>query len=80
LISSPDLTTYAAADEITEAARAEFGRIDILANNAGIGPGSIRPDSWQRPLIEHAKAHFAHRHSSLADSREISPDPDDISI
>jgi NAD(P)-dependent dehydrogenase (short-subunit alcohol dehydrogenase family) len=45
-----DLTTDSAADEITEAARAGFGRIDILANNAGIGPGSIRPDSWQRPL------------------------------
>jgi len=30
--------------------------------------------------IEHAKAHFAHRHSSYADSREISRDPDDISI
>jgi hypothetical protein len=30
--------------------RAGFGRIDFLANNAGIGPGSIRPDSWQRPL------------------------------
>ena len=44
-----DLTTDSAADEITEAARAGFGRIDILANNAGIGPGSIRPDSWQRP-------------------------------
>ena len=27
-----------------------FGRIDILVNNAGIGPGAIRPDSWQRPL------------------------------
>jgi hypothetical protein len=23
---------------------------DILVNNAGIGPGAIRPDSWQRPL------------------------------
>jgi NAD(P)-dependent dehydrogenase (short-subunit alcohol dehydrogenase family) len=30
--------------------RAGFGRIDFLANNAGIGPGSIRPDSWQRTL------------------------------
>src|ERR1700687_1395623 len=30
--------------------RAGFGRIDILVNNAGIGPGAIRPDSWQRPL------------------------------
>src|SRR4029077_16066293 len=36
--------------EITRATRARFGRIDILVNNAGIGPGAIRPDSWQRPL------------------------------
>jgi NAD(P)-dependent dehydrogenase (short-subunit alcohol dehydrogenase family) len=45
-----DLTNAFAADEITKAARARFGRIDILVNNAEIGPGSIRPDSWQRPL------------------------------
>lgn len=45
-----DLTTDTAADEITGATRARFGRIDILVNNAGIGPGAIRPDSWQRPL------------------------------
>jgi NAD(P)-dependent dehydrogenase (short-subunit alcohol dehydrogenase family) len=45
-----DLTTDAATDEITRATRARFGRIDILVNNAGIGPGAIRPDSWQRPL------------------------------
>jgi NAD(P)-dependent dehydrogenase (short-subunit alcohol dehydrogenase family) len=45
-----DLTNDSAAEDITKAARARFGRIDILANNAGIGPGSIRPDSWQRPL------------------------------
>jgi NAD(P)-dependent dehydrogenase (short-subunit alcohol dehydrogenase family) len=45
-----DLTNDAAADEITRATRARFGRIDILVNNAGIGPGAIRPDSWQRPL------------------------------
>src|SRR5205823_2214442 len=24
--------------------------LPIFVNNAGIGPGSIRPDSWQRPL------------------------------
>jgi NAD(P)-dependent dehydrogenase (short-subunit alcohol dehydrogenase family) len=45
-----DLTRDAAAEEITKAARDRFGRIDILVNNAGIGPGAIRPDSWQRPL------------------------------
>jgi NAD(P)-dependent dehydrogenase (short-subunit alcohol dehydrogenase family) len=37
-------------DAITKATRVKFGRIDILVNNAGIGPGAIRPDSWQRPL------------------------------
>src|SRR5271169_4442061 len=45
-----DLTSDTAADEITRATRARFGHVDILVNNAGIGPGAIRPDSWQRPL------------------------------
>jgi NAD(P)-dependent dehydrogenase (short-subunit alcohol dehydrogenase family) len=45
-----DLTNDSAVDEITKATRARFGSIDILVNNAGIGPGAIRPDSWQRPL------------------------------
>jgi len=45
-----DLTSDTAADEIIAGTRARFGRIDILVNNAGIGPGAIRPDSWQRPL------------------------------
>jgi NAD(P)-dependent dehydrogenase (short-subunit alcohol dehydrogenase family) len=45
-----DLTDDAAVETITKATRARFGRIDVLVNNAGIGPGSIRPDSWQRPL------------------------------
>ena len=45
-----DLTDDAAVEAITKATRARFGRIDVLVNNAGIGPGSIRPDSWQRPL------------------------------
>jgi NAD(P)-dependent dehydrogenase (short-subunit alcohol dehydrogenase family) len=45
-----DLTSDAAADEITKATRTQFSRIDILVNTAGIGPGAIRPDSWQRPL------------------------------
>jgi NAD(P)-dependent dehydrogenase (short-subunit alcohol dehydrogenase family) len=45
-----DLTSDSATEEITKAARDRFGRIDILVNNAGIGPGAIRPDSWERPL------------------------------
>ena len=45
-----DLTNNSATEEITKAARDRFGRIDVLVNNAGIGPGAIRPDSWQRPL------------------------------
>jgi NAD(P)-dependent dehydrogenase (short-subunit alcohol dehydrogenase family) len=45
-----DLTKDSAAEEITKATRDRFGRMDILVNNAGIGPGAIRPDSWQRPL------------------------------
>ena len=45
-----DLTSDSATEEITKATRDRFGRIDILVNNAGIGPGAIRPDSWQRPL------------------------------
>ena len=50
LTISTDLTSDSAAEEITIATRGRFGRIDILVNNAGIGPGAIRPDSWQRPL------------------------------
>jgi NAD(P)-dependent dehydrogenase (short-subunit alcohol dehydrogenase family) len=50
LTIAADLTDDSAADAITKATRGKFGRIDILVNNAGIGPGAIRPDSWQRPL------------------------------
>jgi NAD(P)-dependent dehydrogenase (short-subunit alcohol dehydrogenase family) len=45
-----DLTDDVAPDAITKATRGKFGRIDILVNNAGIGPGAVRPDSWERPL------------------------------
>jgi NAD(P)-dependent dehydrogenase (short-subunit alcohol dehydrogenase family) len=50
LTIATDLTDDSAVDAITKATRGKFGRIDILVNNAGIGPGAIRPDSWQRPL------------------------------
>jgi NAD(P)-dependent dehydrogenase (short-subunit alcohol dehydrogenase family) len=45
-----DLTEDGFAERIAEATIGRFGRIDILVNNAGIGPGAVRPDSWQRPL------------------------------
>jgi NAD(P)-dependent dehydrogenase (short-subunit alcohol dehydrogenase family) len=50
LTIATDLTDAFAADAITKATRGKFGRVDILVNNAGIGPGAIRPDSWQGPL------------------------------
>ena len=50
LIIGADLADDSAADAIAKATGGKFGRIDILVNNAGIGPGAIRPDSWQRPL------------------------------
>ena len=37
-----DLTDDAAVEAITKATRARFGHIDVLINNAGIGPGSIQ--------------------------------------
>jgi NAD(P)-dependent dehydrogenase (short-subunit alcohol dehydrogenase family) len=50
LTIAADLTEDSATHAITRATRGKFGRIDILVNNAGIGPGAIRPDTWQRPL------------------------------
>lgn len=50
LTIAADLEEDGAAERIVGAARERFGHIDILVNNAGIGPGAIRPDSWQRPL------------------------------
>jgi NAD(P)-dependent dehydrogenase (short-subunit alcohol dehydrogenase family) len=45
-----DLSEDGFARRIVETATGRFGRIDILVNNAGVGPGLVRPDSWQRPL------------------------------
>jgi NAD(P)-dependent dehydrogenase (short-subunit alcohol dehydrogenase family) len=50
LTVATDLTDDSAVDAITKATRDRFGRIHSLVNTAGIGPGAIRPDSWQRPL------------------------------
>jgi len=50
LTIATDLTDDSAADAVSKATRGKFDRINILVNNAGIGPGAIRRDSWQRPL------------------------------
>jgi NAD(P)-dependent dehydrogenase (short-subunit alcohol dehydrogenase family) len=45
------LTGDSAADAITKATRRKFGRIDLLVNNAGIGPGASGPIAAARPQI-----------------------------
>ncbi len=48
-----DLATADGCDSAVAAARARFGRIDAVFNNAGIGMSSIRPDAEARaPGIE----------------------------
>ncbi len=46
-----------ASDQIVDAARRQFGGVDVLVNNAGVGQGSIRADNWHNPLkfweVEH---------------------------
>ena len=45
-----DVTKIASIEAAVESVVQRWGGVDILVNNAGIGPGAIRPDSWQRPL------------------------------
>lgn len=45
-----DLCSPGASERIVEAAQREFGALDVLVNNAGIGQGSIRADNWHNPL------------------------------
>lgn len=45
-----DLCSPGASERIVAAAQREFGALDVLVNNAGIGQGSIRADNWHNPL------------------------------
>lgn len=48
-----DLTTPGAADEVLAQTLAEFGRVDVLINNAGVslsGPDPYSDDIWQNTL------------------------------
>lgn len=44
-----DLTNEAQVARMVDAAMAEFGRIDVLVNNAGIGPSAL---SWKQDLAD----------------------------
>jgi len=45
-----ELTDPAAPDALVAAARAAFGGVDALINNAGISAGSLRRDFWRNPV------------------------------
>jgi NAD(P)-dependent dehydrogenase (short-subunit alcohol dehydrogenase family) len=50
LAHTSDLARSDAFDAITAAALKEFGRIDVLVNNAGIGQASVRADQRRNPI------------------------------
>jgi NAD(P)-dependent dehydrogenase (short-subunit alcohol dehydrogenase family) len=45
-----DLTDPAAPAAIVDAAVRGLGGVDVLINNAGLGPGAIRPDFWKEKI------------------------------
>ena len=45
-----DLCAAGANERIVDAAVSQFGALDVLVNNAGIGMGSIRSDNWNNLL------------------------------
>jgi NAD(P)-dependent dehydrogenase (short-subunit alcohol dehydrogenase family) len=49
-IFSSDLAAKGAPEKLVAQIMASHGRIDVLVNNAGIGSGTIKKDSWQRPV------------------------------
>ena len=41
-----DMRDPRAVEQIVAAAKQRLGGVDVLVNNAGLGPGAIRPDFW----------------------------------
>ena len=75
-----DLCSAGASERIVAAAQHEFGALDVLVNNAGIGQGSIRADNWHNPLRfwevrkEQWEMYFAiNSTASFLLSREVAP-------
>jgi 3-oxoacyl-[acyl-carrier protein] reductase len=75
--ASPIAFDVAESDEVEEAfgrIRAEFGRVDILINNAGIGDfvsfPEITPEKWDRMLNIHLKGSFNCCQAVLAGMKE----------
>ncbi|HEV7337487.1 MAG TPA: SDR family NAD(P)-dependent oxidoreductase [Bosea sp. (in: a-proteobacteria)] len=75
--ASPIAFDVAESDQVEEAfgkIRAEFGRVDILINNAGIGDfvsfPEITPEKWDRMLNIHLKGSFNCCQAVLASMKE----------
>jgi len=50
IVHIADVRHRAEVDSIVAAARAAFGGVDVLFNNAGIATSSIREDFWENPV------------------------------
>ena len=49
-IMQADLTQEPVFADIVATTLKRFGRVDIVVNNAGIGQGTLRADSWKNPV------------------------------
>lgn len=45
-----DLADEIEVERIAKATQDAFGSVDVLVNNAGVGPEAVRSDFWERPI------------------------------